>query len=317
MRIDQCLGTAFSLAAQSGNHHLTPLPVLHLTSLHFTLLTLLYFTLLTSLHSSLLHFTSLCGLEAIICKPNSPHKRNCKTSYHTLSALLNRVSSGLAMSGDPLMPLPEASRRWRTKTPSILGRDDLYNSSGSGSPGRNERKGFAKYLSSYLSAANTPTSPKTGSPREDFWTKIDPHEYFDTTDPLDTLDCLSKRLVNEPYRPLDASANSLLLRIFEAYRKLSEKNVQLTSSFEKALETLEEAGKMWAEESNKYQAEIRGLNILGAKENRGLMGRIATRKEISQRKGSIDVTSPISNQGTFSSISSEGSTRSAPPCPGK
>lgn len=86
-------------------------------------------------------------------------------------------------------------------------------------------------------------------------------------------------LCNNFYKPIPSEHHSGLLRIFEDYRHLREGKEKLESLLTETLEGYKSADQLWMTKEDRYQAEIRRLELLIARGTTGLAGVMSARKE--------------------------------------
>jgi hypothetical protein len=93
------------------------------------------------------------------------------------------------------------------------------------------------------------------------------------------LQAIYSYLCNNFYKPIPPEHHSGLLRIFEDYRKSREHKEKLEVLLKGTLEGYKSAEDFWTTKEDRYQAEIRRLELLIACSNTGLAGVMAARKE--------------------------------------
>lgn len=172
----------------------------------------------------------------------------------------------------------------RAKTPAIESEDGSMLSGSMLSP-TTPRKGLRPKLSSYLSQHTLLPGPsKTDlSLDEDvfnqttwypLWSNDDPAPSPDAEKLMDTVMC---KLLADPYRALDPRFNSMLMHIFESYRRLKDDKenlhlelVQECEKREALQQALHHASEQWEIEKQDYKAEVKRLELILAKGKRGL-----------------------------------------------
>lgn len=163
----------------------------------------------------------------------------------------------------------------RSRTPAA----DTDDSEGVLSP----RKGLKPKLSSYFTQQNPSSLPSrtvstvtNNAFHQNFpsWSNDEP---IPDPDVNKLVDSLMSRLLAEPYYGLDSRFNGTLLQIFECFRTnqddkdklqlLLHQEIDRRSSLERAMH---DSAQKWSRQREEFQAEIRRLELIIAKGERGL-----------------------------------------------
>jgi hypothetical protein len=93
------------------------------------------------------------------------------------------------------------------------------------------------------------------------------------------LQAIHSHLCNNFYKPIPPEHHSGLLHIFEDYKKLRVHGEKLEGLMKESLEGFKSAEELWTVKEERYQVEIRRLELLIAHGTTGLVGVMAARKE--------------------------------------
>lgn len=179
-------------------------------------------------------------------------------------------------------------QQWRRMIPTTRARTpavDHDESDGPGSP-TTPKRGLKPKLSSYFTghggsahALKPETSFASISdvlfvPKLPAWPDEEAHPNPDAESLIDSIMC---RLMSDPYGSLDPRFNGMLMQIFEAYRSADDEKTRLqvqlnaeVNSRHMLLQRLQQAQKQWSEERQEFKVEIKRLELLLAKGDRGL-----------------------------------------------
>lgn len=115
------------------------------------------------------------------------------------------------------------------------------------------------------------------------WPVADP---FPDPDPDSLVESVMIQLMNSPLSSLDPKYNNVLMRIFECYRHLKDELAEARSRLDKERDRsygitldMNAAEQHWEEEKALYKEEVRRLEIIISKSNRGLAGVTMARQE--------------------------------------
>jgi hypothetical protein len=86
-----------------------------------------------------------------------------------------------------------------------------------------------------------------------------------SVDPLVSLQCIYSYMNTLPTRPIPVDYYSGLFHIFEDYRKVREKKERLEAMLQESLDGYRKAEETSAKIENRYQAEVRRLELLIAR----------------------------------------------------
>lgn len=119
-----------------------------------------------------------------------------------------------------------------------------------------------------------------------------PDELYPSPQPEIVMDALMCRIMSSPLDRLDASHNSSLMLIFEAYMKLKDENEQLhsqmqmeTRSTEAIIAKFNMAEKDWEDDRQGYKNEIKRLEVLLAKLSRRGVAEVTLARQDSRFHG--------------------------------
>ncbi|KAL1306022.1 hypothetical protein AAFC00_004152 [Neodothiora populina] len=115
--------------------------------------------------------------------------------------------------------------------------------------------------------------------------------YVCQIEPQRLMECILTKLMVDPFHTLDARDNSSLLMIFESYRTLCDQNAALSEKLQNEVDCryaveveAEKTEKRWQQEREDYRAEVRRLEILVAKGQRGLVDLVNARQYSTLRR---------------------------------
>lgn len=145
------------------------------------------------------------------------------------------------------------------------------------------RKGLKPKVSSYLTQQSAPSFPSrtnstiTNNAYHQHLPSWSTDQTIPDPDVGKLIDSVMSRLLAEPYCGLDSRFNGSLLQIFEAFRHVNDENIQLQSLLEQEINkcsslerAIHESAKQWSREREEFQAEVRRLELIVAKGERGL-----------------------------------------------
>ena len=181
----------------------------------------------------------------------------------------------------------------RARTPAV----DTDDSDGFLSP-TTPRKGLSTKLSSYFTqhAASTGLSKANIQLHDDMLGPGLPSWSDDNAPPCPQAQCLIDsimcRLLAEPYKSLDSRFNGTLLEIFEAFRNLSDDKKQLQAGIQHEIErrcnverAMHQSAQQWEREKKEYKAEVKRLELILAKGERGVAEVTLARQDSMLRYG--------------------------------
>lgn len=185
---------------------------------------------------------------------------------------------------DAVEPLFEANRlpsRPSSPTPTVLSlssfdRED--NESTHKNPNeetpRHSRPKLTRYISDYWAfGAHEDHELQFSSP----WDENEPPKP-EPVDSLTVIEAVRAHLRDPTARGIPASHNSGVLRVFEDYRKIREDNDRIQDLLRQTLVDWIEADSSWSLKEDRYQAEIRRLELIIAKGSTGMAGLIKARQ---------------------------------------
>lgn len=144
----------------------------------------------------------------------------------------------------------------------------------------------APKLAHYLSSYRALTAPET----QEFsfsepWSLFPPPRDEPQIDPLEIVRKVRSHIGRQTWVSLPVEYNYGILRVFEEFRKISEKQEKTLREYKKALDTWKSDKSKWDNTEDLYQQEIRRLELLIAQGKSGMSGLIAARQgSILERK---------------------------------
>jgi hypothetical protein len=227
------------------------------------------------------------------------HLRLC---YHTIDICAAPLCASSTMSDN----------QWRRKLPVARSRTPMFEATEPEGDGRSSsamathpptpKKGLRPKLSSYWTS-NGPfgvVKPEPEAPPDDYsipsfpsWAVEDPFPDPNAEQLIDSIMC---RLMTDPYKPLDGRFNGMLLQIFEAYRNVCDERdggwarlneeIDARAADKSSMQRMEED---WDCERRAYKAEVKRLELIIAKEKRGVAAVVQARQDsIIRRRKQMD-----------------------------
>lgn len=138
-------------------------------------------------------------------------------------------------------------------------------------PRRGSNTSFAKYLAAYLSLKDSKDKDK-GIKFDTPWDDIPPLSSVPVVDPLVTAQGLYAYMQVNPPRPIPINYYCGLFQMFDSYRNLREENEKIKDLLENSLGAYDNLQESWKETEDKYQTEIRRLELVIARGTSGIDG---------------------------------------------
>ncbi|KAF2769397.1 hypothetical protein EJ03DRAFT_293118, partial [Teratosphaeria nubilosa] len=170
----------------------------------------------------------------------------------------------------------------RARTPAAHEQEDADTNAFPVTPKRGLKPKFSSYFTNHGPATNTlRPEPSVSVFNDDLFDPEMPtwpaDEPFPNPNPEDLMDTIMCRLMASPYDALEPRFNGMLLRVFEAHRHLNDETHQLRAQINEELtrssaleRRLQIASKQWSEERQDFKAEVKRLELLLVKGQRGV-----------------------------------------------
>jgi hypothetical protein len=179
---------------------------------------------------------------------------------------------------------------------------DIYSDTGTdtttGRRKSGQRPKLSRYISDYLFLSN---AQKDSDVFSEPWNENTRPLIEPPPDPLITLQAVRSHIAHIPSKPLPTEHNSGILHIFEDYRKVREGKERLDALMQETLEDYKLSEAAWAATEDRYQEEIRRLELIIAQGKSGMetlvkarQGSVVDRKRTHRRTVATDQTQMVS-----------------------
>lgn len=138
-----------------------------------------------------------------------------------------------------------------------------------------QRPKLSRYISDYLFLSN---APKTSDVFSEKWNENNRPLIEPPPDPLITLQAVRSHITRIPSTTLPTEHNSGILHIFEDYRRVREEKERLDVLIRETLERYTLAEAAWAATEDRYQEEVRRLELIIAQGRSGMSALIKARQ---------------------------------------
>lgn len=130
---------------------------------------------------------------------------------------------------------------------------------------RDSRPKLARYTSLFTSIKETAKTPDFSEP----WGEDAPQLFQSHVDLIQVMQSVQSHIMNS-YSPLPSEHHSGLLRLFEEYRKIREQKERLDTLLRDVLRDWGQAEECWNQFEDRYNAEIRRLELIIARGATGM-----------------------------------------------
>ncbi|KAF2869003.1 hypothetical protein BDV95DRAFT_108906 [Massariosphaeria phaeospora] len=137
------------------------------------------------------------------------------------------------------------------------------------------RPKLARYLSGYLAIKDEAKEPNFLQP----WSEDAPPVFVPLVDPLVVLQSIHSHLINDSSQAISAEHNSGVLRVLEDYKKVRREKERLDALLQDTIKGFEVAETVWSTTEERYQEEIRRLDLLVAHSTIGMAGLMKVRQQ--------------------------------------
>jgi hypothetical protein len=188
--------------------------------------------------------------------------------HHGWRKTIQASRPGTPVSGPPTTIERLAEQVMRT-TPAIEDiADNRSERSETPGPRRDPKPKAGRYASLFTSLKDVPKGPEFAEP----WS-LDTEPVFEPyIDPLNTIQSVRSHIINYSTKPISTEHSNGLLCVFEHYRKIREAKELLELQLQDLRQDMKRAEEVWVDEEDRYNAEIRRLELLMAHGATGVAG---------------------------------------------